>query len=405
MPASGTQPPEPSDTELLERARALLPCLRERALRCEEQRRLPAESLAEIGAAGLWRVLQPRRFGGLERDYALMAEIAYELGRGCGSTGWVYQNLCSHQLILGFFPLEAQREFWETDPAALASTGWASKHSRAVPVDGGYRLTGRWEFSSGVHHARGVLVLAPIEGREIAPGIAERRIFLLHKEREAKVVEVWDVVGLCGTASDDVSAEDVFVPAHRSLSLAAANRHGERVELQGSGVHSSTFYKIPFFTWFPFTVAPALVGVAQGGLEHTLERLRTRTNLFGQKLGQNAAVQVRLATASAKIDSARLLIERSLREMAEIANREEVPSVALRGRFRRDAGYAAVLAYEAVGSLFYRGGAHGIFRSDALARAYHDVGAGATHLGADFDLSSEIWAQAIQGLPVTNPNF
>jgi 3-hydroxy-9,10-secoandrosta-1,3,5(10)-triene-9,17-dione monooxygenase len=397
--------PEPSDLELVERTRRLVPGLRERAARCEEQRRIPAESIAELEEAGVFRVLQPRRFGGLERDYALMAEIAYELGRGCGSTAWVYENLGSHQLLLGFFPLEAQQEFWGADPAALASTGWASKHARAVPVDGGYRLSGRWEFSSGVHHARGVLVLAPIEGREIRPGIAERRIFLLHKEREAKVEEVWDVIGLCGTGSDDVSAQDVFVPEHRSLSLAAASRHCERVEPQGAGVHSSTFYNIPFFTWFPFTVAPALIGIAQGGLEHTLERLRTRTNLFGQKLGENAAVQVRLATAGAKIDAARLLVERSLREMAELARSGTVPDVALRGRFRRDAGYAAVLAYEAVGSLLYRGGAHGIFRSDALARAYRDVGAGATHLGADFDLASEIWAQAIQGLPVTNPNF
>jgi 3-hydroxy-9,10-secoandrosta-1,3,5(10)-triene-9,17-dione monooxygenase len=393
-----------SDAELIERARALVPRLRERAVRCEERRRIPDETLAELDAAQLFRVLQPRRFGGLERHYGVMTEIAYELGRGCGSTAWVYQNLCAHQLLLGFFPLEAQQEFWGADPAAVASTGWASKHARALPVSGGYRLTGRWEFSSGVHHSTGVLVLAPIEGREIHPGVAERRIFLLQRD-EAKVEEVWDVVGLCGTASDDVCASDVFVPEHRTLSLAAASRHGERVELQGAGAHDSTFYKIPFFTWFPFSVAPALVGIAQGGFEHTLERLETRTNLFRQKLGDNAAVQVRLATASSQIDCAHLLIQRAMGEMADLAERGLVPSVALRGRWRRDAGYASVLAFDAIGSLFYRGGAHGIFRSDALARAYRDVGVGATHLGADFDLASEIYGQAIQGQRVTNPNF
>jgi 3-hydroxy-9,10-secoandrosta-1,3,5(10)-triene-9,17-dione monooxygenase len=394
-----------TDQQLIERARALVPALRERALRCEERRRIPAETLAELDAAQLFRSLQPRRFGGLERDYGVMTEIAYELGRGCGSTAWVYQNLAAHQLLLAFFPLEAQQEFWGPDSARLASTGWASKHARAVPVPGGYRLSGRWEFSSGVHHSAGVLVLAPVEGREIHPGVAERRIFLLHKEREAKVEEVWDVVGLCGTGSDDVLADDVLVPEHRTLSLAAASRHGERVELQGAGVHDSTFYRVPFFTWFPFTVAPALLGVAQAGLEHTLERLKTRTNLFRQKLGESQAVQVRLATTSAQIDSAHLLIQHALGEMAELARRGEVPSVALRGRWRRDAGFAAVQAFEAVGSLFYRGGAHGIFRSDALARAYRDVGVGATHLGADFDLASEIYGQAIQGQRVTNPNF
>jgi 3-hydroxy-9,10-secoandrosta-1,3,5(10)-triene-9,17-dione monooxygenase len=381
-----------------------VPALRERAGRCEERRRIPPETLAELGRAQLFRVLQPRRCGGLERDYGVMTEIAFELGRGCGSTAWVYQNLAAHQLLLGFFPLEAQEEFWGPDPARLASTGWASKHARAVPVAGGYRLTGRWEFSSGVHHADGVLVLAPVEGREIRPGVAERRIFLLAKER-VKVEEVWDVVGLCGTGSDDVAAQDVFVPEHGSLSLAAASRHGERVELQGSGAHDSSFYRVPFFTWFPFTVAPALIGIAQGGLEHALERLRTRTNLFGQKLGEMQAVQLRLSTTSAQIHAAHLLVQHALDEMAGLARRGELPSVALRGRWRRDAAYASVLAFEAVGSLFYRGGAHGIFRSDALARAYRDVGAGATHLGADFDLASEIYGQAIQGQRVTNPNF
>ncbi len=153
------------------------------------------------------------------------------------------------------------------------------------------------------------------------------------------------------------------------------------------------------------TIPPAVVGAAQGGLEHTIERLEDRCDLFGSRLAEREGVKKRLAEASAKIDAAMLLLRRDLAEMAELAERWEVPPVERRGVWRRDAAYAALLAFEAVGLLFYRGGAHGIFNSDLLARAYRDVGAGVCHVATDFDTAAEIYGEAIQGLRVRNPNF
>jgi 3-hydroxy-9,10-secoandrosta-1,3,5(10)-triene-9,17-dione monooxygenase len=213
------------------------------------------------------------------------------------------------------------------------------------------------------------------------------------------------VIGLRGTGSEDVVCADVFIPEYRSLSALKSNIHGEKVVLQGEAVHDSTFYRVPLWSWFPMTIPPALVGAAQGGLEHMIERLTDRVDLFGNRLAEREGVKRRLAEASAKIDAARLLLRRDLTEMAELADRWEVPGVERRGVWRRDAAYSAVLAYEAVGLLFYRGGAHGIGSEDALARVYRDVGAGATHVATDFDVAGEIYGEAAQGLPVRNPNF
>ena len=136
-----------------------------------------------------------------------------------------------------------------------------------------------------------------------------------------------------------------------------------------------------------------------------IERLETRADLFGNRLAEREGVKKRLAEASAKIDAARLLLRRDLAVMADLAERWQVPTIDRRGVWRRDAAYAAVLAFEAVGQLFYRGGAHGIFNDDLLARAYRDVGAGSCHVATDFDTAAEIYGEAVQGLPVQNPNF
>jgi 3-hydroxy-9,10-secoandrosta-1,3,5(10)-triene-9,17-dione monooxygenase len=395
-----------SDTQLIERARALVPTLRERAREAERLCCLPEQTMVDLRAADLFRTLQPKAFGGLEKNFGTMVEIAFELGRGCASTAWVYQNLAMHQLLIGFFPKLAQEEFWGAGADRLISTAWASTHSSARPVDGGYLVSGHWHFASGIRNNEGVVVMAPVDGREIAPGVAERRFFLLDSGRkEYEIQRVWDVIGMRGTGSDDVVCDEIFVPEHRSLHTAKASSHHDEVVLQGEQVHSSTFYRIPLWSWFPMTIAPALVGSAQGGLETMMEGLKERTDLFGNNLSEREGVKRRLAEASAKIDAARLLLRRDLSEMAELADRWEVPSVERRAVWRRDAAYSAILAYEAVGSLFYRGGAHGIDSGNPLARAYRDVGAGVTHVSCDFDVAGEIYGEAAQGLPVENPNF
>ncbi len=142
-----------SEEELVARARAIVPKLAERAERCERERRIPQESIDELKAAGLFQILMPRAYGGFELDFSVYARVAIEIGRGCASTAWVYQNNAMHQLILGLFPEQTQKELWANGDTSLdgriASTGWSPKRGAARPVDGGYLLDGHWELASG----------------------------------------------------------------------------------------------------------------------------------------------------------------------------------------------------------------------------------------------------------------
>ncbi|MBW2360797.1 MAG: acyl-CoA dehydrogenase family protein [Deltaproteobacteria bacterium] len=395
--------PAPSADALIERAKALVPSLLERAPETERLGHIHPESIKELKENGLFRICQPKLYGGYEMSYTTLLEIAIELGRGCCSTGWVFENNAMHNLILSSFSKEMQDEFWGNGHAErLCATGWSSFHSKLVPVEGGYRATGHWEFNSGMQNCDAVMVLAPVEGRSLPGGIPEMRFSVMYKDSgDFEILDSWDVVGLVGTGSTNCRAEDVFIPEHRTMAAADGNRHaapGERVPLQGAGVHDSAWYRVPLFTYFPQSVAPCLIGAAEGALEHTLERLETRTNLVGMRLDETQAVQLRLAEAATKIECARSLHLGSVREMEEYAARWEEPDELTRGRWHGNAAYSAKLAYEVVSSLFYRGGAHGIYNEDRLARIYRDVGAGVTHLATDWEMAGSIYGKALLGI-------
>ena len=133
----------------MQRASALVPTLKERAAEAEQLRRLPDQSVDRLLASGLYRIAVPQRFGGLNVDYGLALDVADELARGCPATGWCYGLWAAHAWLIGYWPLPAQEEVFGADPDALISSSLNVGKSTCTPVDGGYRVSGRWEFSSG----------------------------------------------------------------------------------------------------------------------------------------------------------------------------------------------------------------------------------------------------------------
>lgn len=203
---------------LLERAQALLPMLRERAPEAEKLRQLPDDVGKAVADAGLFRILQPRHVGG----YALPAMIFYDvcsiLARGCASTGWVVANLSSHHLLMGLWPERAQHTVWGLkgeSGGALIAASYVFPAGRAERVPGGYKLSGRWPFCSGVHPSQWNMLGGMVQGS--AGGAPEKRLFLLHQD-QYEVLDTWHVTGLKGTGSADLTAQDVFVPEHMTLS-------------------------------------------------------------------------------------------------------------------------------------------------------------------------------------------
>jgi 3-hydroxy-9,10-secoandrosta-1,3,5(10)-triene-9,17-dione monooxygenase len=399
-----------NEEELLARARDLVPSLAQRAPQCERDRRVPEESIREMKQAGFFRILQPRAFGGYELDFSTYVKVAIELGRGCASTAWVYQNNAMHQLILALFPEQTQRELWATGDAdrdsRIASTGWSPKRGSARPVDGGYVLDGHWEFASGSLNCDLDIILAPVE-REGGGPAPEMRLFLLDRSAgEYEILDTWHAMGLKGTASNDIIVREQFVAEHRTLLWADANRTPEEgVRVQGHGVHESNWYRVPVWDWMGWTIAPALIGAVHAALDATAERLATRSNLLGEKLAETQSVQLRIAEVAARLDAAETLLLRDVHATAEAYGAREAPSVLERATWRRNQAFCARLLLETVESLLYRGGAHGIHESRVVQRAYRDVGAGATHVGTDWDVWGRIYGQAYLGQDIATPNF
>src|SRR6266550_7144902 len=212
-PLSGDDSVLPDDERaMLERARGLIPRLAERAPEATAARRVPAETIAEYREAGILRILQPRRFGGMQGRFSLFSRIVEELTYGCASSAWVYAVLAEHQWILAQYPEQAQIDVWGDDPEAVASSSLAPR-AAAKRVAEGWRLSGRYSFSSGCDYAQWAILGAFLgevgDPRHIA--------YLLVPLAEVEIVDDWQVLGLAGTGSKSLIARDVFVPEHRCV--------------------------------------------------------------------------------------------------------------------------------------------------------------------------------------------
>ena len=187
----------PRFDELLARAEALIPVLRERAPRAEQLRRLPDETIADLHSSGLFRMLQPARVGGSELPYRALYELTAVIGQGCGSTSWVLANLAAHHWLLGMWHPEAQHEIWGESPDSLISSALIFARGRARRVEGGYRLSGRWPFSSGIDASAWNMFGAVVSDEET--GQSEHRMLLVPAS-DYSIIDTWEVIEI-GRAS------------------------------------------------------------------------------------------------------------------------------------------------------------------------------------------------------------
>src|SRR5262245_21654334 len=205
----------PSAEELLRRTEAMLPKLVERAPRAERDCMVPVETITEMKAAGLFHVLQPRRWGGYEMNPNVFIDIVCCLAQGCMSTAWIYGIQGAQPFLLALLDDRAQRDVWQHDSKSLmCSTFQPATDVKAV--DGGYVVSGRWNYLSGSQYSDwvGVGGIVPAGG----PDAGERVLFLLPRA-DWEIVPVWNVAGLRGTGSNDVVAKDAFVPSYRTVKM------------------------------------------------------------------------------------------------------------------------------------------------------------------------------------------
>lgn len=381
-------------------ASALVPVLAERAADTEVLRRMSPETERDLHTAGIFRVLQPARIGGDEFDYVALVDFSAELARGDASVGWVFANLASHHWMLGMFPEQAQARVWGDDPDVLIASAFIFPKGHADRVEGGYRLSGRWPFSSGVDPSKWNMLAGIVQPMdEIEP--AEQRVFLLPASAYT-VIDTWQVAGLCGTGSKDVEVTGVFVP--EEMTLAVSDLKGDPPP--GAAVNPNPLYRIPVFALFPYVLSGVALGNAQALLEDFTAKMRHKTAKYsGARISDFQSTQVRIAAAGARIDAARRIMRGSCIEAMEDARRGHIPDMTTKTRYRRDGAYAVGLCTEAVDLLFSSAGADALYSASSMQRRFRDAHAIATHIAFNFDASGASHGRAELGLRVDNPTL
>jgi 3-hydroxy-9,10-secoandrosta-1,3,5(10)-triene-9,17-dione monooxygenase len=378
---------DPIREALLQRAAHLVPVLRERATHTEQLRQIPPETVKDLVASGLLRIGNPERYGGFAgADIDTGHEVAWELGRGCGSAAWCASLWIVHNWWLGHFTEQAQDEFFVTGPDTLASTGLNPAHGRATPVSGGFRVNGRWTFSSGCDAAVWAMLAVP------GPATGTLR-WVLVPRADYEIVDTWFASGMRGTGSKDIVVSDVFVPAHRELDPDRAGDH----ERTGWTLHRRPSYRVPLRVLLGWDLAAPLVGIAQGAVDEFTARLRGTSG--PGRTAESVPLQLRLAEASAEVDAARTLHRAAVREMIEQATAGHAFTERDRLRYRRDKAFVTRLCVQAVNRLFEAGGATAIADSQPLQRFHRDAHAASHHAALAWDVAAEPYGRLALGLP------
>jgi len=386
-PAQGAEPT--SGAELLRRARELSGLLAAQAHQAERLRRPTDEVIEALKQAEIFKMMSPRVYGGLELDLDDFFEVGLALCEGDGSMGWVANFYIEHVWILALFPEAFQRELFADKsyvlaPAMLSPTGEVNE------VKGGWRLNGRWSWSTGIMHADWVIPAAIMTGPD---GKRAPMFFALPRE-EVKVEDTWFVDGMQGTGSNDVLIEDVFVPEGRILSFADLIAG----EATGAAVHSHPLYRTPMLPVLGLSAALPALGQARSCVRMFRERLEERLasrSPASRRVGPSS--QMRLARAEVEVQQVYLLLKNLVAEVCELRNRATRLD---RTRWAAQLAHAVQQSRNIINHVCEAAGASAHFQTNPMQRALRDVNVIGAHVVFDLDARLELHGAALLGQEV-----
>ena len=385
----------PTREELVARATALQPLLREHAVKTEADRRVPVEVVDALADAGLFKLGTPKRYGGYESGMRSMLDVSAALAEGDGSTSWVVTlvNVCNY--LVGLFPVRAQDDVFGADPEARV-TGVLTPTSTSVRVDGGWRVTGRWHYNSGSWQATWAALGVPVT--DAAGAVVDQGLVLIPRA-DLEIEDTWFVAGMRGTASNCVVADDVFVPEHRLLSVPAAIEGDYATEMKDEALYRSAFIPVLVLV----LVGPQL-GLGRAALNYVVERAGKKPIAYTFYGTQSASVgvQLQIAEAALKIDTARLHAERAAADIDGHAAAGTYPDMVTRTRVRADTGWAVRNTLEAISTLVDVHGAASFAEVSPLQRIWRDANVAGRHAVASPGMALEVYGKALLGLDQTS---
>ena len=371
--SAGASGQVPSRASLADGARALIPVLNERWAKANEERCIPEETIADFQSLGLFQIFQPKRYGGFELEPNALFESQIEIASACPSSAWVLGVVSVHNWQLSLFPEETQDEVWSDNPRALISSSYMPV-GKVKRVDGGFRLSGRWGFSSGSAHCDWVFLGAFVPPEPDAKG-PDMRTFLLPKS-DYRIEDTWHVSGLRGTGSNDIVVDDVFVPERRTHRMS----DGFRCRSPGNEINTAPLYKIPFGQIFVRSVSTSALGIVQGALNVYRESTKTRVGRAdGAKAVKEPLAQKICAEAEIVLEREKHTLFSNFDQLMDYAKRDEKTPIDLRARYRYESSMAVTRSLAVVDQMFTASGGRAVFTKDPLQKYFQDIHACRAH--------------------------
>jgi len=389
---------ESNETELasslLARAREMVPLLAKRAAHAEQQRSIPAETIAVFKQAGLFRVIQPKRYGGYELDPGVFFDIQMTLAEGCMSSGWAYVVVAVHNWQLALFDRRAQEDVWGKDSSVLIASSYMHK-GLVERVDGGFRFSGRWGFSSGVDHANWLFLGGIVSSKN---GVPDYRTFLVPRS-DISINDNWHTVGLKGTGSKEVVIDGAFVPeyrTHRAIDGFAGTS-------PGLSVNQAPLYRLPFGQIFVRAVSTASIGALQGALSAFREYGSKRASINDQgRTAEDPAAALAAADAALAIDDMKLGLHRNFAAMMATLRRGESLDINDRIHYRYQSAAVAGRCAEHINRLFHACGGQGIYIDNSIGRFFVDIHSARMHYANNPDKFGRNYGGVLLGLGNTD---
>jgi 3-hydroxy-9,10-secoandrosta-1,3,5(10)-triene-9,17-dione monooxygenase len=370
---------------LIDSVKELAPGFRERAAEGEAARELPSSSSAELLSAQIARVLVPSRWGGLEFGLDTWLDLVLEISKADASHGWCAGILTHTPHIIACFPEEAQAAVWaETSNVAMA--GSIMPVCKVEPVSGGYRVSGRSPFASGVGHSTWGWIAGMIHDDD---GGHTWTLFVVPSS-QYEIVDTWDTAGMRATGSNTIVTENIFVPEGHAIALSDLING----TAPGGELHDNPMYRLPFMSFGPIGFVAPMLGAALGAFADFRTWAQSRTTVTGAALSEMPNVQVRMARADADLDIAELLLRRAV----EATQGSERPSLELRARCLRDCARASELITGAVDVLMALSGTSGFAVSNPLQRAWRDIHFASCHISLNPEMNFAHWGRMQLGL-------
>lgn len=384
------------EIELLEAARKMIPALRARAEQADRELKIPDETIADMQEAGFFQVMQPKRFGGLELDPRAFYEIQMTLAEGCMSTAWVYGVMGVHPWQLARYPLEAQEEVWGGDQKTLIGSTYMPV-AKVTVVEGGYRISGRWGFSSGSEHCKWTLLGGIIPADANGEG-SEHGTFLLPRS-DYSIERNWDVLGLRGTGSHDIVVDDAFVPHHR----VQRTNNTSMEATPGREINTSPLYAIPFAQVFSRAVSSSCMGALQGAINEFSANAAKHIGKHGAKTAEDPVAQDVVADAVLTLDQLKLVLERNFAHLWDMAERNQFPDVETRLLYRYQSAHVTNVCAEKVNQLLRCMAASGLYNSNPVARTFRDLHQARGHISNNVAAYGRAFGTVQLGMPNPDP--